>query len=32
MDKILDRLYLGNVEGATNLFLLKRMVIIDINC
>ena len=30
MDKVLDRLYLGNIEGATNLFMLKRMVKINI--
>lgn len=26
MDKIIDGLYLGDIQGASNLFMLKRMV------
>lgn len=28
MDKIIDNLYLGDIQGASNLFLLKRLVIL----
>ena len=26
MDKIIDNLYLGDIQGASNLFMLKRIV------